>query len=441
MHIPQNLKERFSSLGITELNPMQIALIEKYKLNGFQQLLAPTGSGKTLAFLLAILNNNINRSVIIAPSRELCLQIQTVIKTFGFGVNTTALYGGHRIDYERLQLSAKPDWIVATPGRLLHHIEEKSLNYFSDYNLVLDEFDKMLEMGFHDDLQSILNVLGRPNSAILASATTIKLPEFIRFANYNITDYRSQTENKKLNTYLVETNDDEKVIRLARLLQSIGNEATLIFCNHREAVERIFAHTQDMNIHSLMYHGGMEQFEREKALIQFRNKSANILVCTDLASRGLDIPEIKNIIHYQLPREHAAYIHRNGRTARMFADGNAYVIKAESDSLPEFIDTFNSISLDVLPTLIDTDLMPKYTTVCISLGRRQKVSKGDILGFFTKQLNLDSASIGKIEIVDAYTFMAIGSALVPLTIELCKGKKIKGKSFKIFEEKKQSLTQ
>lgn len=441
MHIPQHLKERFSALGITALNPMQNTLVEKHKTHAFQQLLAPTGSGKTLAFLLAAFKSNVSNTVIIAPSRELCLQIQSVVKSFGFGVNTTALYGGHRIDYERSQLEAKPAWIIATPGRFLQHIQEKSLDYVSEYNLVLDEFDKMLEMGFHDDLQAILNSLGKPKSVILASATNIKLPDFIRFADYTVSDFRIKTENKQLNTFVVETNDDEKVLSLARLIQSIGNEATLVFCNHREAVERIYMHTQKMNIHSLMYHGGMDQFEREKALIQFRNKSAKILVCTDLASRGLDIPEIKNIVHYQLPKEHAAYIHRNGRTARMFADGNAYIIKAESDTLPEFIDSNNTISLDSLALLSDLDLLPEYTTLCISLGRRQKVSKGDVLGFFTKQINVDSASVGKIEVVDAYTFLAIKSKLTTKAIDLCKGKKIKGKSFKIYEEKKQSLTQ
>jgi superfamily II DNA/RNA helicase len=331
------------NLGIPAFNPMQVELIEKAESGQNLMLLSPTGSGKTLAFLIAVLNklsikDRLVQAIIVAPSRELALQIEQVFRNMKSSYKVTCCYGGHDFQVEQNSLSEAPAVIIATPGRLADHINRKSFDASGVRMVVLDEFDKSLQMGFHDQLEVLFASLNKRQQHILTSATNQEtLPDFLPFKRLDKIDYLTSVSDPKLDLKLLHTNSTDKVDALMKLVASFNQEVCLIFCNHREAVERISMLFKSKNFEHGTFHGAMEQIDREKNLIRFRGGAHNVLISTDLASRGLDIPEIKHVVHYQLPPKEDAFIHRNGRTARMHAHGEAYLILADDETLPEYI--------------------------------------------------------------------------------------------------------
>jgi superfamily II DNA/RNA helicase len=332
-----------ANLSIPEFNPMQVELIEKAEPGTNVMLLAPTGSGKTLAFLMAVVSklsekDKLVQAVIVAPSRELALQIEQVFRTMKTSFKVTCCYGGHDFQVEQNSLSEAPAVIIATPGRLADHISRKSFDPSGVRIVVLDEFDKSLQMGFHDQLEIIFKALNKRQQHILTSATNqTELPDFLPFKHIATLDYLTSVPNPKLELKLLHTESTDKVDALMKLVASFNQEVCLVFCNHRDAVERISALFKSKSFEHGTFHGAMDQIDREKNLIRFRGGAHNVLISTDLAARGLDIPEIKHVVHYQLPPNEEAFIHRNGRTARMHAHGEAYLILADDEKLPPYI--------------------------------------------------------------------------------------------------------
>lgn len=428
-------KSILSNLAIDSLNEMQIAALDTIVKNPNILLLSPTGSGKTLAFLLPVLHlldEGITKvqCLIIVPSRELALQIEQVWKKMGTKFKVNVCYGGHSIDTELKNLSNPPALLIGTPGRLTDHLDRKSFDTDFIQTLVLDEFDKSLQLGFQDEMETIIGRLPHLQKRVLLSATSdVEIPSFVKMEAPVILDYIEEEKNESLSVKLVLSPEKDKIETLFNLICSLDSEPALIFCNHREVTERISDLLIQKGIQTGYYHGGMDQDDRERILVQFRNGSLNYLVTTDLAARGLDIPEMNHVIHYHLPSKESEFVHRNGRTARMHASGTAYIIQFKEDKMPDYI----SDDLDVLQISKGKSLpnRPEYQTIYVSGGKKNKLNKSDIVGFFLQKGKLDKFDLGLIEVKDFISFAAVRSSAVKTLLSNIRDEKMKGKKYKI----------
>jgi superfamily II DNA/RNA helicase len=428
------IKQALDNLKINALNPMQEAAIAAAKKSDVI-LLSPTGSGKTLGFLLpllGLLDTNIAtvQAMILVPSRELALQIEQVFRTMGSGFKVNCCYGGHDVKIERNNLSQPPAVLIGTPGRIAHHLRRESFSTDTIKTLILDEFDKALEFGFQEDMAYIIKQMPAIKKRILTSATQMDaIPSFTGINKPAKLDYLSSSvtvSNLKQKAVVAEAAD--KLEALFALICKVSEKPTLVFCNHREAVDRISDLLYDMGLPHDIFHGGMEQDDRERALIKFRNGSHRILITTDLASRGLDIPEIEHIIHYQLPHNEEAFIHRNGRTARMHATGTSYLMLTP-DEKPAYLKEVPEIE-----DLSADPVLPKpspWATLYIAAGKKDKINKVDIVGLLLQKGELAKEDLGLIEVLDHSSYAAVKRVRIERVVQLVKNEKIKGKKIRI----------
>ena len=432
----QQISPILSKLGIESLNQMQQEAYESILQEKTTFLISPTGSGKTLAFLLPLLElldptKNAIQCLILTPSRELAMQIEQVWKSMGTGMKVNVCYGGHSIATEIQNLSNPPALLVGTPGRVFDHITRRSFDTYHIKTLILDEFDKSLDLGFHDQMSYIIGNLPKLDKRVLVSATYgIKIPEFVGFTSPKTLNFTPENEEKTaLSMKVVISEEKDKVNTLFDLICSLNSESALIFCNHRDAVERTAELLNEMGIFTTFYHGGMDQDDRERALILFRNGSVNYLVTTDLAARGLDIPEMKHVIHYHLPLQEHEFTHRNGRTARMHASGTAYMIFHRNEFRPKYID--ESLEILELPEKSTLPKPPEFVTIYISGGKKNKLNKVDIVGFFSKKGELEKGDLGLIEVKDFMSFVAVKRSIFRTLLDKTRDEKIKGKKYKV----------
>jgi superfamily II DNA/RNA helicase len=429
------IKKILAHLKIEALNEMQHATLKASEKKADIILLSDTGSGKTLAFLLPVLqsldaSNTTTQALIIAPSRELALQIEQVFKSMGTGFKVTCCYGGHLRETEENNLLQAPALIIGTPGRLADHIRRANIHTDGIKTLVLDEFDKSLELGFQDEMSFIIASLKFLEKKILTSATeAADIPLFIGLNEPIQLSYLSGETSPALSIQTVKSGDKDKSDTLFKLICFLGNRSTIVFCNHRESVDRTSNILKEKGIINVFYHGALEQPERDVALCKFRNGSANVLVTTDLASRGLDIPNIRYIVHYHLPLSEDIFTHRNGRTARMEASGTAIIILGPEEKLPGYI--MPGGEEIILPEENVLPEKPKWTTLFIAAGKKDKVNKIDIVGFLSNRGQLKKEDIGLIEVKDFFSFVAVRKSKVGNVLELIKNEKIKNKKVKI----------
>ncbi len=439
MNITENNAGQYlSRLGILELNEMQQKTIEAVTEKNEILLLSKTGSGKTLAFLLPVLNSldpaikNV-QALIMVPSRELALQIESVLKQMHTGFKITACYGGHKREIEENNLVQPPAIIIGTAGRMADHLRRNNFTTNHIKFLVLDEFDKSLELGFLEEMKFILESLPAVEKRMLTSATNeAEIPAFVKMDNHTTLNFlaaddTTDNENLRINTLL--SDDVDKLQTLLQLICYCNNTSTIVFCNHRDAVERTSEFLADQGIVNVFYHGGMEQLDREVALTKFRNTTSDILVTTDLASRGLDIANIRNIVHYHLPHTEAEFTHRNGRTARMHTTGNVYVIYSEDEKLPAYIS--DEATEFVLPEKLNLPEKPKWSTLFFDAGKKDKINKMDIVGFLSHVCHLKKDEIGLIEVKDFTAFAAVRKSKIGNVVEIAKDQRIKNKKVKI----------
>ncbi len=426
-----------SNAGIPAVNDMQEAAIQTIQNEPEVILLAPTGSGKTLAYLLPVLSQLSAEKpgvqcLVLSPTRELAIQIERVWQSMSTGFKVNTCYGGHPMQTEVQNLSQPPALLIGTPGRILEHITRQSFALDGVKILVLDEFDKSLSMGFQEQMTAIIKELGGLEKRILVSATNkLSIPEFTGVTRPKTLNY-TQTDEKSTDGLIVKmviSTDKDKIETLARLLCSIGEESVLIFCNQRDSTEQTKAQLDELGIKSASFHGGLEQPDRETTLIKFRNGSILFLVASDLAARGLDIPDVKHVIHYELPLKLNEFIHRNGRTARMYSEGAAYLILNPDEQLPAYLT--NKPQLIQLPEQPVAPPSSPWMTLYISGGRKDKLSKIDIVGFLSKKGNLKQDDLGKIEVLDFMSFIAIKKDVVGRLLDRIHGEKMKGKKYKI----------
>ena len=434
--------EILRNLGIEELNPMQLATLEAFGVDKNLVLLSPTGSGKTLAFLLPMAQrldaeNDDVQAVILAPSRELALQIETVFKLMRTPFRVLSCYGGRpAMDEHRTMNGIHPQVIVGTPGRMNDHLEKRNFNAKTVTTLIIDEFDKCLEFGFQEEMAEVIGKLPSLKKRVLLSATDAKeIPQFTGVAttdegkllkNKVIKLDFSQSEYGATNLLLqvVQSPEKDKLGTLYRLLCQLGNQTSLVFVNYRESVERVTGYLQAKRFPCDMFHGGMEQDDRERSLYKFRNGTCPVMISTDLAARGLDIPGIDNVIHYHLPVNEESFTHRNGRTARWDASGQSFMILGPEEHLPDYVDA----DAPVFDLLEDTPKPPKqeWATVYIGRGKRDKLNKVDVVGFFYKKGHLDRNDVGQVDVKDHYAFVAVKRAKVNQLLKMVAGEKIKG---------------
>jgi len=435
--INYDLAQILSHLNIEALNEMQEASVENNRLFNDIILLSATGSGKTLAFLLPVLEKLVpeeknTQALIIVPSRELAMQIEKVFRQMGTGYKITCCYGGHKREIEENNLVQAPAVIVGTPGRIADHIRRDNIKTADIKTLVLDEFDKSLELGFQGEMSEIIAALPVIDKRILTSATeAVVMPEFVGLKQPQYLNFLKEGEQSAAGLavrYLVSP-DKDKSDTLFHLICYLGNRPMIIFCNHKEAVERTSELLWNKGIINEFYHGSMEQRDRDTALCKFRNGTTNILVTTDLAARGLDIPNIRYIIHYHLPHTEDIYTHRNGRTARMEASGTAILLLSPEERLPDYIaaDTEEM----QLEGPFELPEKPKWTTLYLPLGKKNKVNKIDIVGFFTQKAGLKKEDIGLIDVKDFSSFVAVRKNKVSHILHLIKEERIKGKKAKV----------
>ena len=425
-----------ANLDIEALNEMQVAAVEANKTNNNVILLADTGSGKTIGFLLPVLEqldmaSNKTQAIVIVPSRELALQIEQVFKKMGTPFKVTCCYGGHLRETEENNLVEPPALLIGTPGRLADHIRRGNITTDTIETLVLDEFDKSLELGFQEEISFIIGKLPAIKKRLLTSATeAVEVPGFIGMENpLRLNFSGAGTDAEKLWVKKVLSDEKDKADTLFRLICLLGNRSAIVFCNHRESVDRTSAILKEKGIVNVFYHGALEQQERDSALSKFRNGTSNVLVTTDLAARGLDIPNIRYIIHYHLPATEDIYTHRNGRTARMDASGTVILILSPDEKLPSYVpaDT-EQIHLPEHAVLPEK---PKWTTLFIAAGKKDKVNKVDIVGFLSQKGDLKKEDIGLIDVKDFFSFVAVRKSKASHTLQLIKDQKIKNKKVRI----------
>lgn len=421
-------------LGITELNEMQREACDAI-LRGKQDVvvLSPTGTGKTLAYLMPLVQlvdaqQEDVQAIVIVPGRELALQSDHVMKEMGSGLRSAACYGGRTaMDEHRTLKKVRPHIVFGTPGRLNDHLEKGNISPYAVRYLVIDEFDKCLEMGFHDEMARLLKKLPGISRRILLSATDAEqIPDFVQIGRVQRLDYLMEEEQVpgRVTLFEVKSPEKDKLDTLNKLLCDLGDSQSIVFLGFRDAVERVDDYLRRQGFATSAFHGGMEQKQREDALYKFSNGSANVFISTDLASRGLDIPEIANIIHYHLPLNEQELIHRVGRTARWDKQGRAYFIVGPEETIPPFVD--GDIQQFELTANSQQPAAPKMATVYIGKGKKDKISKGDIVGFLCKKGGLESSEIGRISVNDRYTYAAVSRPKLNQVLRLTKGEKIKG---------------
>ena len=416
--ISDNIRIR---LGIDRLNAMQRAM--QNQSSKHIVLLAPTGSGKTIGFALQLLRSvgapcGKVQGVVIAPSRELVIQTAEVLRRIAVGLKVSALYGGHSVAEEKSTLSVAPDIVVATPGRLLDHMQRGRIDVGTARALVLDEYDKSLELGFRDEMSRIVRRMRALSLVVLTSATEPdELPDFVDLGGAAVLKVRSESS--------------DKLGALEQLLSSLAGERVIVFVNYRDAAERVYGAMKKAGLPVGLYHGGVDQIDRDKAVVRFNNGTTPVLVATDLGSRGLDIEGVNDVVHYHMPSTSEAWTHRNGRTGRMGADGRVLVIVSDGEQIPEYVRTDGEFAENLKVAAYSSSM----ATLFFDAGKKDKISKADILGFICQQGALDAGLVGKIDLRDRFAYVAVPKEAMRKLLENLEGKKIKGKKIRISEAK------
>ena len=409
---------------------------------------AKTGSGKTAAFAIGLLHQlkvqtYRTQSLILCPTRELADQVSNEIRRLARAIPNTkilTLCGGKPFGPQLASLEHQPHIVVGTPGRLLKHLEKGSLKLDSLKTLVLDEADRMLDMGFHEDIMRIIDMMPRKRQTLLFSAT---YPEEIKDISHAIQhdpiDVRVESlhDDTKIKQIFYEIPKGERTQTLVSLLHQFHPESSVVFCNRKQQCKELAEDLWQQGFHALALHGDLEQKERDQVLIQFSNKSSSVLIATDVAARGLDIKDLQAVINFELAQDPEIHIHRIGRTGRAGKEGLALSLFMQSEKYKvEAIKEYQDIDvrIDKTSTLKRREnfrLSPPMVTLCINGGRKDKVRAGDILGALTATTNLPGKQIGKIDIADNLAYVAVERPIAKQALKILSEGKIKGRKFKV----------
>jgi len=363
------------------------------------------------------------------PSRELAIQIEQVLREMGTGFKANAIYGGRGGSKDREDLKHLPAVLIGTPGRIADHMRRATFQTHRIKTLVLDEFDKSLEIGFEDDMRNIIANLDHLDKRILTSATQEAIiPRFVGLQDPIEIDYLD-SRSSQLEVKIIDLPNTDKLDALVQTLCHIGDQPGIIFCNFKETIQEVSDHLLDEGIEHGCFYGNMEQKDRERVLIKFRNGTHRLIIATDLAARGIDISELKFIIHYQLPPRSQEFTHRNGRTARMNNEGTAYILLDKKGRKPDFIQDYPMTNINNAPRPLRTS----WSTLFISGGRKDKISKGDIAGLFMKQGQLTKDQLGIIELKQDCSFVGVHRDHIKKLLPLVNNVRLKKKKVRVTE--------
>lgn len=446
--LPTEQLSNLDSLGYTEMTAIQAAALP-LALGGRDLIAqAKTGSGKTAAFSLSLLDK-INprdfgaQALILCPTRELATQVASEIRRlarYRQNIKVVVLCGGQSIGPQIGSLEHGAHIIVGTPGRIQDHLRKKTLSIGRVNTLVLDEADRMLEMGFVDDIEQILSHTPESRQTLLFSAT---YPEDIislsaRFQrDPERVSVESIVSDEHIDQQFFVCRKSDRLEGLVTLLAHFSPETAVVFCNTKQLVREVCEHLEHSGIQALALHGDMEQRDRDQVLIQFKQQSCSVLVATDVAARGLDIDDLPAVVNFELPRNADTYVHRIGRTGRAGKNGLALSLFADSErykleAIGQYLD--RELPFEAIGSIrITGESMPPppYATLCIAGGRREKVRPGDILGALTGDAGIDGKAVGKITVTDYAAYVAIDSDLADKALGRLLNGKIKGRKFKV----------
>jgi len=409
---------------------------------------AKTGSGKTAAFAIGILHkleaqSYRTQALVLCPTRELAEQVSKEIRRLARAIpntNILTLCGGKPIGPQLASLERNPHVVVGTPGRILKHLQKGSLKLDGLKILVLDEADRMLDMGFHEDIMCIIDITPRQRQTLLFSATyPAEIKEISDAIQNDPVDIRVESlhENKIIKQVFYEIQKGERTKTLIALLQHYRPESSLVFCNRKQQCQELAEALWQQGFHALALHGDLEQKERDQVLVQFANKSSSILVATDVAARGLDIKDLQAVINFELSPDPQVHIHRIGRTGRAGNEGLALSVfmASEAPKVNAIEEYQNSpVRIDKTTSLKSRNnfrLSPPMVTLCINGGRKNKVRAGDILGALTANTHLPGKQIGKIDIFDNLAYVAVERPIAKQALKILSEGKIKGRRFRV----------
>ena len=448
LHVNKKLLENIDSLGFSSMTPVQQKAIPIILEGSDLIAKSKTGSGKTIAFGIGILQSldvkkfNI-QFLVICPTRELCEQVATELRKLArleHNVKIVTIYGGESLGNQRRSLEKGAHIVVGTPGRIIDHIGKESIDLSHIQILVLDEADRMLDMGFYDDISYIKTKLPSKLQTLLFSAT---YPDDIKNLVAKVMhDPKTVTIEEDNEGYLKQltckVNKEEKYETLKTILYSYRPDSVIIFCNTKVDVEEVTHKSYSDGFDTEYLHGGLEQNIRNEMLLMFANKSIPILVTTNLAARGIDIKDISLVINYDLPQDKEVYLHRVGRTARAGDEGISISLYSQNDinqldAIKELVKTdIEEIDLKTLTYESKKPLLAKYTTLHLLAGKKEKIRAGDIVGTFIKTLGLDKDCIGNIDILQKDSYVAIKNDCNIERILKLKEINIKAKRVRIF---------
>ncbi|WP_347156997.1 DEAD/DEAH box helicase [Pontibacter chitinilyticus] len=448
LHLHPALVRSLQELNYTQPTPIQEEAIPLLLQGRDVAGQAETGSGKTAAFGLPLLQG-INpelqqvQALVTVPTRELAVQVRQELKKLAKQLpqlKISAFYGGHSFSQERASLAHPPQVLVGTPGRLTDHLSRRTIDLSHVVQIVLDEADKLLEMGFQEELDRVLEALPRKRQTVLFSATmpdkvkelianSLQDPVFVKATANAIPD--------QLKLIGIKVEHPQRSQAVLNLIQSKASAGTVVFCNTRAAADTLTAFLQENRVAAKALHGGMEQPDRDKTMTLFRNGTIPVLIATDLAARGLDIDKLRHIVHYELPDDMAAYLHRSGRTGRAGKSGTVYTLVSPRDEqkLHEWQQVYMDewLQAGALVKMATTAPAPAsaFATLYIAGGRKDKISPRDIVGALIAEAGLKADQIGKIEVLDRNCFVAVPQAQAKQIAEQLSSGKIKGRRYKV----------
>lgn len=443
LSLPKSLLDNLESMQYSQMTPIQALTLPAILSGNDVVAKAKTGSGKTAAFGLGILSKlNVDsyatQALVICPTRELAEQVANELRRLARLINNIkilTLCGGQPIIHQVNSFAHGAHIVVGTPGRLLDHIQRQTVNFDALQFLVLDEADRMLDMGFEDDMMHIIKHTPSQKQTLLFSAT---YPDSIEKMSTRI---QTQPEfitvdevNDQIEQLFYEIDDAQRKLILAKLLTDHMAQSVVVFCNTKQACNEVEHYLSQLGFSVIGLNGDLEQRDREQVLLQFANKSRTILVATDVAARGLDIKELDLVINYQIAYDPQVHVHRVGRTGRAGQNGLAITLVSPNEiAKANLLEQSQNLTIDWL-TLNDVSfdktkiVQPKMQTLSLTIGRKNKIRPGDILGALTKDAAIDGQLIGKINITDLYSYVAIDKKMIKKALDYFNQGKIKGKS-------------
>jgi len=442
------LLSNLESLDYRTMTPIQAQSLPQI-LKGKDILAqAKTGSGKTAAFALGILHRfdvqtYRTQALVLCPTRELADQVSKEFRRLARTIantNILTLCGGKPMGPQLASLERNPHIVVGTPGRILKHLEQGTLQLNALKMLVLDEADRMLDMGFHDEIMRVIEHTPKEKQTLLFSATYADEIEHIsRSIQQNPLAVRVESlhDNTKIKQIFYQIEKGQRTKTLAALLEHYRPQSCLVFCNRKQQCQELADDLWQQGFHTLALHGDLEQKERDQVVVQATNKSTSILVATDVAARGLDIKDLEAVIVFELSPDPEVHIHRIGRTGRAASTGLALSLFTASEAKKVIaIEDFQSspVSIQKPATLSarqNFKLSPPMVTLCINGGRKEKVRAGDILGALTANTSLPGKQVGKIDIFEHFSYVAIERSIAKQALSILSNGKIKGRKFKL----------